>query len=70
MLKLEIAEIVQLINESKHFEAECIDSSFYLKIDEYTPFVCFAIHNGHNLRNDIKQNCLLTEHERWQEEDP
>ncbi len=70
MLKLSIAEIIHSINESKHFEAECIDSSFYIKIDEYTPFVCFAIHNGHNLRKELKHNCLLSEHERWQEEDP
>lgn len=70
MLKLSISEIIQRINESKHFEAECIDSSFNIKIDEYTPFVCFAIHNGHNLRKELKHNCLLSEHERWQEEDP
>jgi uncharacterized protein (TIGR02421 family) len=70
MLKLPIDEIIQLINESKHFEAECIDSSFQIKIDEYTPFVCFAIHNGHNLRNELKQKCLLSDFERWQEEDP
>jgi uncharacterized protein (TIGR02421 family) len=70
MLKLSINEIVQRINESKHFEAECNDSSFYIKIDEYTPFACFAIHNGHNLRKELKQNCLLSDFERWQEEDP
>ena len=70
MLKLEISEIIKLINESKHFEAECIDSSFYIKIDEYTPFVGFAIHNGHNLRKELKSNCLLNDHERWYEEDP
>ncbi|MCB2196360.1 MAG: flavohemoglobin expression-modulating QEGLA motif protein [Bacteroidetes bacterium] len=70
MLKLSISEIIQRINQSKHFEAECIDSSFQIKIDEYTPFVCFAIHNGHNLRNELKQKCLLSDFERWQEEDP
>lgn len=70
MLKLELSEIIKLINESKHFEAECIDSSFYIKIEEYTPFVGFAIHNGHNLRKELKQNCLLSDYERWYEEDP
>lgn len=70
MHKLEVDEIIQRINESKHFEAECIDSSFYIKIEEYTPFVGFAIHNGHNLRKELKHNCLLNDHERWYEEDP
>lgn len=70
MLKLSIAEIIQRINQSKHFEAECTDSSFQIKIDEYTPFVCFAIHNGHNLRSELKQKCQLSDFERWQEEDP
>lgn len=70
MLKLDIDEIIRSIQESKHFEAESNDSSFYIKIDEYTPFVCFAIHNGHQLRKELKQKCLLNDHERWQEEDP
>lgn len=70
MLKLEISEIIKKINESRHFEAECIDSSFYIKIDEYTPFVGFAIHNGHKLRKELINKCLLNDHERWQEEDP
>lgn len=70
MHKLEISEIIKLINESKHFEAESKDSSFYIKIDEYTPFVGFAIHNGHQLRTELNLKCALTDHERWYEEDP
>jgi len=70
MLKLDVDEIIKSIQESKHFEAESSDSSFYIKVDEYTPFVCFAIHNGHQLRTELKQKCLLSDHERWQEEDP
>lgn len=70
MLKLEIDEIIKSIEQSKHFEAESSDSSFYIKVDEYTPFVCFAIHNGHQLRKELKSKCLLNDHERWQEEDP
>ncbi|HAF30286.1 MAG TPA: flavohemoglobin expression-modulating QEGLA motif protein [Bacteroidales bacterium] len=70
MLRLKISEIINLIHESKHFEAECIDFSFYIKVDEYVPFVGFAIHNGHNLRKELKSKCLLSDHERWYEEDP
>lgn len=70
MLKLDIDQIIQHIEESKHFEAECTDSSFYIKIDEYTPFVGFAIHNGHQLRKDLIPKCALSDYERWYEEDP
>ncbi len=70
MHKLDTDKIIQLINESKHFEAECSDSSFYIKIEEYTPFVGFAIHNGHQLRKDLIPKCALNDFERWHEEDP
>lgn len=70
MLKLEVDEIIEQINRSNHFEAESADASFYIKIEDYTPFAAFAIHNGHNLRKDLKDNCLLSDFERWQEEDP
>ncbi|MFP4025031.1 MAG: flavohemoglobin expression-modulating QEGLA motif protein [Thiohalospira sp.] len=70
MLKLEVDEIIEHINRSNHFEAESADASFYIKIEDYTPFAAFAIHNGHNLRKSLKDICLLSDHERWQEEDP
>ncbi len=70
MLKLEVDEIIEQINRSNHFEAESADASFYIKIEDYTPFAAFAIHNGHNLRKNLKDNCLLSDFERWQEEDP
>ncbi|MDK2977983.1 MAG: hypothetical protein PWP52_697 [Bacteroidales bacterium] len=70
MLKLEVDEIIEQINRSNHFEAESANASFYIKIEDYTPFAAFAIHNGHNLRKSLKDNCLLSDFERWQEEDP
>jgi uncharacterized protein (TIGR02421 family) len=70
MLKLELEKIIEQINRSNHFEAESADGSFYIKIEDYTPFAAFAIHNGHNLRKNLKENCLLSDFERWQEEDP
>lgn len=70
MLKLTIDTIIKYIESSKHFEAESSDSSFYIKIEDYTPFVCFAVHNGNSLRKELQNNCLLDKHERWEEEDP
>lgn len=70
MHKLSIEQIIQLINDSKHFEAESSDSSFYIKIEEYTPFAGFAIHNGHQLRKELQKKCALNDFERWYEEDP
>lgn len=65
-----IEEILQKIDQKKPFEAESEYGSFYIKIEEYTPFICTAIHNGHRLREDLSEICLLSEQERWYEEDP
>lgn len=46
------------------------DAGFYLRIDEYVPVICTAIHNGHNLRTELHGNCLLTPEQRFFEEDP
>ncbi|MEE4197170.1 MAG: flavohemoglobin expression-modulating QEGLA motif protein [Bacteroidales bacterium] len=70
MLRLEVDEIIEQIKCSNHFEAESADASFYIKIEDYTPFAALAIHNGHQLRKSLQENCLLSDHERWQEEDP
>ncbi|MBI9069567.1 MAG: flavohemoglobin expression-modulating QEGLA motif protein [Salinivirgaceae bacterium] len=70
MLKLSAEEIISRINNNHHFECECSDGSFYLKIEDYTPFVCYSIHNGDRLRPELKEKCLLNDSERWYEEDP
>ena len=33
-------------------------------------YVCGAVHDGHQFRKDLWDNCLHTEYERWYEEDP
>jgi uncharacterized protein (TIGR02421 family) len=70
MLKLTIEEMLARIGAGITFEATCIDGSFSLKIEEYTPIICAAIHDGHQLRPELKEKCLLSDHERWYEEDP
>lgn len=70
MLKLSIEEIIQKINKEEIFEAVSNDYSFTIKIDEYVHYVCGAVHDGHQFRKELWDNCLHTEYERWFEEDP
>ncbi len=70
MVSYGIDEMIRLIEKGKTFEAVNHDHSFKIKIDEYIPFVCTAIHNGHSLRESLKDKCLLNDAERWYEEDP
>ncbi|MGB0891553.1 MAG: N-formylglutamate amidohydrolase [Flavobacteriaceae bacterium] len=52
------------------FEAVSNDYSFTIKIDKYVPYVCGAVHDGHQFRKELWDNCIHTEYERWFEEDP
>ncbi len=70
MLKLSIEEIISNIQSNTIFEAVTDDYSFTIKIDKYVPYVCAAIHDGHQFRKSLWNNCLHTEYERWYEEDP
>lgn len=62
--------MIQLIKEGKTFEAVSSDYSFTIKINEYVPYVCAAVHDGHQFRKSLWDNCLHTEYDRWYEEDP
>lgn len=70
MQKLSISEIIKKIKAEETFETVSDDYSFTIKIDEYVPYVCGAVHNGHQFRKELWDNCLHTEYERWFEEDP
>lgn len=70
MLRLSVAEIVQRIERKETFEAVSDDYSFTIKIEDYVPYVCGAVHDGHQFRKELWENCLHTEYERWYEEDP
>lgn len=70
MLRLKIGEIIQRIEEQKTFEAVSEDYSFTIKIADYVPFICAAVHDGHQFRKSLWKNCIHTEYERWYEEDP
>lgn len=60
----------QRIQQRKSFYAVAADYSFTLKIEKYVPFVCAAIHDGHQFRRALWENCRHTAYERWYEEDP
>ena len=70
MRKLSVAEIISNIQSGIPFEAVSEDYSFRIKIDEYAPYICGAVHDGHQFRASLWENCIHTEHERWYEEDP
>ncbi len=70
MQKLTVEEIRAKITAEETFEAVVEDYSFTIKIDAYVPYVCGAVHDGHQFRKELWSNCLHTEYERWFEEDP
>ena len=70
MQKLSEKEIVKLISEGAHFECELLDGSFSLKVEAYTPAICTAVHDGHQLSKELETYCALSESERLFEEDP
>ena len=70
MIELGIDDCVAAIRERKTFHASVNDGALFLKIEDYTHFVCTAIHNGHRLRPGLAEKCALTEAQRLREEDP
>lgn len=64
------ADIVNKIKQRETFYAMVDGGGFTLKIEKYEPALCAAIHNGGNLRQELADNCLLSQAERYYEEDP
>jgi N-formylglutamate amidohydrolase len=70
MVKLSIDQIIAKIRNEEIFEAVAEDYSFTLKIDKYVHYVCGAVHDGHQFRRELWDNCFHSEYDRWFEEDP
>ncbi|WP_422104393.1 N-formylglutamate amidohydrolase [Winogradskyella sp.] len=70
MQRLPIESIISKIENEDIFHAVSEDYSFTLKIEDYAPYVCGAVHDGHQFRKDLWDNCLHSAYERWYEEDP
>ncbi len=70
MRKLTCEEIIRRIQQGVTFEAEASDAGFRISINEYVPYVCTAIHDGHRFRDELKLKARLSDFDRWYEEDP
>ncbi|MGB5981930.1 MAG: N-formylglutamate amidohydrolase [Nonlabens sp.] len=70
MVKLSTREMIDKIEREEIFHAVADDYSFSLKIADYVPYACTAIHDGHHFRKSLWKNCYHTAHDRWYEEDP
>lgn len=70
MEKLSVDQIIGKIKAEEAFHAVADDYSFTLKIETYVHYVCGAVHDGHQFRKELWDNCMHTEYERWYEEDP
>ena len=70
MQKLSIKDVISKISNEEVFEAVSSDYAFTIKIDSYVPYACAAIHDGHQFRKELWENCIHTEYDRWYEEDP
>ncbi len=62
--------IIEKIRQREIFTATIDTGGFTLKIDKYQPTFSAAIHDGGNLRPELVENCLLSQPERYYEEDP
>jgi uncharacterized protein (TIGR02421 family) len=63
-------QLLAWISEGRSFEAQLPDGSLYLRVEDYPPFLCVALHDGEQLRVPLRDACALTAQERRYEEDP
>ena len=70
MNRLSVSQIIKNIENEELFEAVSEDYSFSIKIEEYVPYACGAVHDGHQFRTELWDNCFHSEYDRWFEEDP
>lgn len=70
MRKLTVAQMIDCIEREEPFEAVVSDYSFTLKIEEYVHYLCGAVHDGGQFRQELWDNCLHSAYDRWYEEDP
>lgn len=63
-------EIKDKIANRECFQATVDGGAFTLKIEKYLPAMSAAIHDGSKLREELVDNCLLSQVERYYEEDP
>ena len=70
MNQLSEIAIIDKIKQRQTFSAAIEGGAFSLSIDKYEPALSAAIHNGGNMRQELVENCCLSQAERYYEEDP
>ncbi len=63
-------EMITMIEQEQPFEGQLLGAGCKLKIEQYLPVVCTAIHAGSNMRDELVNQCQLTAQDRFFEEDP
>ena len=59
MIKLSVEDIIKKIEAEEIFHAIASVYSFTIKIEDYVPYVCTAIHDGHQFRKELWENCCI-----------
>ncbi|ACA87932.1 flavohemoglobin expression-modulating QEGLA motif protein [Shewanella woodyi] len=59
-----LEEVLTFIKKGEVFSGKLSTSGCLIKIEEYLPVVCSAIHSGHHLRDDLLKHCRLSDEER------
>ncbi|ENM5905623.1 flavohemoglobin expression-modulating QEGLA motif protein [Vibrio mimicus] len=65
-----LEDMLSLIQREQPFAGELESAGCFIKIENYLPVVCTAIHAGSRLRDDLLKQCQLSKTERNLEEAP
>jgi len=68
MMELDTDGCIAAIQAGKTIRTSVNDGAFFVRIEDYTHYVCTAIHNGHRLRSGLLENCALDDSQRLREE--
>ncbi|WP_028581506.1 N-formylglutamate amidohydrolase [Desulfogranum japonicum] len=67
---LENTNISSRLQNLEPIQGTTADGVVTLSLRQYSPLLCTAIHDGHHMFSWARDNCLLSDKERLQEEDP
>lgn len=73
MLNLTVSQVLKHIENETSFEGILSGESepgLYIKVEEYVPYICCALHHGHKIRPDLESVSALTPEQRYHQEDP
>jgi len=73
MLNLTVHQVLKLIENESPFEGTISGEhgpGLYIKVEEYVPYICCALHHGNTIRTALDPLCALSPQERFQHENP